>query len=114
MFENLAKQLRIYAVEAVFKVERWAKQQLLEGHKKLSGAEKKIEAKNFILAEYKKATANTPILGTTTIDDDLVYKAADIAVDFAFEQVGNLVNELGKLLPDASTTASELPQGGLQ
>jgi hypothetical protein len=113
MLEQITQQLRIIALEQIAYVERWAKQRLLETGVKLTGAEKKAEAKRRSKEIYRQLTAST-FLGSTTVDDTVVDAAIDAAIDFVFDKAGALVNQLGALLPDASPSAPELPEGGLQ
>jgi hypothetical protein len=114
MFENIANHLKLLAIAAIAQAEMWAAKQLEELGQKISGTDKRAEAKNWVLLEYKKFEAGIVILNATEIDDAIVDKAAGDAIDWAFERAGDAVNAARKLLPLATTTAPELPVGGLE
>ncbi len=114
MFENITNHLKLLAIAAIAQTEMWAAQQLEELGKVISGPDKHEEAKNWVLLEYKKFEVGIVILNATDVDDALVEKAAGAAIDWAFERAGEAVNAARKLLPVPTTTAPELPVGGLE
>lgn len=114
MFENLKNRLLLLAIAAIAAAEMWAAKQLDDLGVIVTGPEKKDQAKAFLKLEYRELEKPIPILNATEIDDVIVDKAIDAAIDKGFELVGDGINAARKLIPVSSTIAPELPVGGLE
>jgi hypothetical protein len=113
MFENIVNQMRFYAVQGIAVMEKFAADQLDQLGIVVEGVAKNAGAVDWVMAEYKKLEKGT-ILDMTELDDNLLRDAATTAVNEGFKLVGDGINAIRKLIPVSSTTASELPEGGVQ
>lgn len=113
MFENIVNQMRFYAVQGIAVMEKFAADQLDQLGVVVEGVAKNAGAVDWVMAEYKKLEHGT-VLDMTELDDNLLREAATKAVNEGFKLVGDGINAIRKLIPVSSTTAPELPEGGLQ
>lgn len=98
--------LRLLAIKAMSEVETQARMLVAVEGPKLLGKEKWDMAVNLVCQGYSVLSANIPILNATDLDDNLVRHWAAEAVDWACEQVGNLINQVGRT---PVVGASEVP-----
>ena len=110
MSNAVKRHLKLLALKAVPEIERRAIEWYLKTGEKIVGKAKDGQALDAIMAAYKVATSSIPGLNMTTIDDELVRKAAREALDWAWNEIGDIVNDASK--PPVTDDAS-LPKGGL-
>jgi len=106
----LKLQLKLLALKALPEIERQSVAVAQTGIKLVSPA-KRAQGTEYIVAQYAKVTANVPGLKDTLVDDALVREHAGEAIDWAFGQIGSLLNGLVHA-PVADD--SSLPQCSLQ
>ena len=114
MFENILNRVKLLALAAIVQAEIWAADQLETVGAVIKGPEKRVQAVAAVVSEYKRLTAGIALLNMTTADDELIETAAEKAVDWAFDRAGEAINAARAALPTPSTTAPELPVGGLE
>lgn len=93
---QILADLRLLALKAYAEVETQARTLLATEGPKLLGEEKRLLAVNIVMQGYEVLSANIPVLNATQIDDRLVRRWAKEAVDWACEQVGDLINAVGR------------------
>lgn len=93
---QILADLRLLALKAYAEVEAQGRLLLATEGPKLLGEEKRLLAVNIVMQGYQVVTANVPILNATTIDDNLVRQWAAEAVDWACEEIGDLINRVGR------------------
>ncbi len=104
-------QLRLLALKAIPEIEQKAVEWYLQHGEKIVGKAKDGLALDAIMKAYGLATSSVPGLNLTTLDDDLVRKAAREALDWAWAEIGDLINDVSKPPVTDDTT---LPTGGLK
>lgn len=95
-WNQIKADIRLLALNAVTKVESEARTLLASEGTKLLSEEKKALAVNLVCQGYAALTANVPILNATQFDDQLVKTWAVQAVDWAFDRIGDVLNDLGR------------------
>lgn len=105
----LKLHLKLLALKALPDIERRA----LEAYQRTGVVikDKRAFARQYVLDRYAKATAHVPGLNATTLDDLAVGAAVDEALDWAWDQLGDVLNSISH---DPEVRAPELPQGGEQ
>lgn len=93
---QILADLRLYALKAISEVEAQARILLATEGPKLIGEEKRRMAVQHVMTGYRIITANVPVLNATDIDDRLAQQWAEEAVDWACEQIGDLINKVGR------------------
>lgn len=93
---QILADLRLLAIKAYAQVEAQARMLVATEGPKLLGEEKRMLAVNIVMQGYAVLTANVPVLNATTIDDNVVRQWAKEAVDWACEEVGDLINHVGR------------------
>ena len=111
MSNTLKRHLKLLALKAIPEVERRAIEWYLKHGEKIVGQAKDGQALDAIMEAYKVATSSIPGLNATTIDDELVRKYAREALDWAWNEIGDIVNDASK--PPVADDSS-LPKGGVQ
>ncbi|GAA3995131.1 hypothetical protein GCM10022631_01570 [Deinococcus rubellus] len=107
---TLKLHLKLLALKALPEIERQAVAVAQAGIT-LASAAKRAQGTEYIVTQYAKATANVPGLKDTLVDDQLVREHAGEAIDWAFGQIGGLLNGL---VHAPVTDDGTLPQGGLK
>lgn len=105
-------RLKLLALKAIPEIERRAVEWLAENKGAVFG-DKREAALEYMCEQYKRSTASIPGLKDTDLDDKVFRQYAEQYLDWAWEQLGELVNDAARL-PAPSTTASELPAGGVK
>ncbi|WP_019585204.1 hypothetical protein [Deinococcus apachensis] len=103
-------EFKLLALKAVPEIERRALEWKAQHGDKMF-ADKRTLALDYIVSSYAAATAGVPGLNLTTLDDDFVRAQAAKALDWAWSQTGDLVNQT---VHAPVTNDSTLPTGGLQ
>jgi len=106
----LKLQLQLLALKALPEIELQAVHIAQVGITLVSPA-RRAQGIEYIVAQYAKVTANVPGLKDTLVDDELVREHAGEAIDWAFGQIGGVLNGLVHV---PVTDDSTLPQGGLK
>lgn len=105
-------RLKLLALKAIPEIERRAVEWLAENKGAVFGDKRKA-ALEYMCEQYKRSTSGVPGLKDTDLDDKVFREYAEKYLDWAWEQLGELVNDAARL-PAPSTTASELPAGGVK
>ncbi|WP_034335153.1 hypothetical protein [Deinococcus misasensis] len=93
---QIKADLRLLAIKAMSEIEHQARVLLATEGQKLLGAEKRQLAVSAVMQGYAALTVNIPVLNATQIDDHLVRRWAEEAVDWACEQLCDVINKLGR------------------
>ncbi|GGL16086.1 hypothetical protein [Deinococcus radiotolerans] len=110
MNANLLKlklYLKLLALKALPDIERRA----LEAYERTGTVvhDKRQFAREYVLERYAQATAKIPGLRDTKLDDLAVGAAIDETLDWAWDQLGDVLNSISH---DPVVTAPDLPKGG--
>ncbi len=100
-------QLKLLALKAIVETERRGIEYFSANGEKLK--DKSDVALAYLKGAYATATAGVPGLNATTIDDMLLADAMVKARDWAWDQIGGLVNQISS---EPVTDDSTLPTGG--
>lgn len=93
---QILADLRLLALKAVANVEHQARVFLATEGIKWTSEDKQKMAVNLVMEGYKVMTANIPILSGSQVDDVLVKKWCTQAVNWACNEVCDLINSLGR------------------
>lgn len=91
--QTLTLQLKLWALKAIPAVEARAIEWFNQNGEKIIGVEKRKQAVEEIMKAYRVASVGIPGLSLTTIDDEIVRAAAVKALDWAWEEIGEIINE---------------------
>lgn len=103
-------EFKLIALKALPEIERRALEWKAQHGDKVFG-DKRTLALDYIVGTYTAATAGVPGLNLTTLDDEFVRAQAAKALDWAWAQAGDLINET---VHAPVTNDASLPAGGLQ
>lgn len=92
--ENLTAQLKLIALKALPAIEQKAIAFAKETHQKMAG--KRGAAVDYVMQQYGAIEASIPGLKDTTLDNDLLRAQAGAAVDWAWGELGDVINALGR------------------
>lgn len=95
-WNQIKADVRLLALNAVTKVESEARTLLASEGVKLLSEEKKALAVTLVCQGYSALTANVPVLNATELDNQLVKTWAVQAVEWAFDRIGDILNDLGR------------------
>ncbi|RJF74904.1 hypothetical protein D3875_02605 [Deinococcus cavernae] len=103
-------QLKLLALKAIPEIERRALAWLAENKDQVFG-NKRAAALAYMKEQYAKSTAHVPGLNATDIDDRWFTEQAEHYLDWAWAQLGDVVNGVVREPVNNDPT---LPKGGLQ
>lgn len=108
--QMLKLQLKLLALKAVPEIERRALAWMAE-HKDQAFGSKREAALTYMKEQYAKSTQRIPGLNATTVDDELFAAYAGQYLDWAWAQLGAVVNGMSH---EPVNNDATLPAGGLQ
>lgn len=104
-------QLKLYAFEAIGRVEAKAREAAVATGKNLTGPEKFELAVKSVMLRYAELTASIPGLNATDVDDKFVEREVRKIVQKVFDLIGDALN---KVAAAPVVDAPGLPKGGVK
>lgn len=108
--QMLKLQLKLLALKAIPEIERRAVKWLAENKDQVFGS-KRAAALAYMKEQYAKSTAGIPGLNATDLDDKEFAKLAEKYLDWAWAQLGDVVNDVVR---EPVNNDHSLPAGGQQ
>lgn len=103
-------QLKLLALKAIPEIERRAVKWLEENKDQVFGS-KRAAALAYMKDQYAKSTARIPGLNATKVDDEWFAEQAEHYLDWAWAQLGDVVNDVVR---EPVNNDHSLPAGGQQ